>query len=68
MREHIVSWGGTDNRQQTTTENAKVEASLNLRFAESGTKKKGKESKERKESKGEIESKGRRERKGESEG
>ena len=29
----------TDNRQQTT-ENAKVEASLNLRFAESGTKKK----------------------------
>ena len=36
MREHIISWLVTDNRQ---TENAKVEASLNLRFAESGTKK-----------------------------
>ena len=41
MREHVVSWGGvqtTDNRV-----NAKVEASLNLRFAESGTKKKSDE-------------------------
>ena len=28
--------GGTDDRRQT--ENAKVEAGLNLRFAESGTK------------------------------
>ena len=37
MREHIISWLVTDNRQQQT-ENAKVEASLNLRFAESGTK------------------------------
>ena len=36
MREHIVSWGGTDRQ---TTENAKVEASLNLRLAESGAKK-----------------------------
>ena len=35
MREHIISWGGTDKRQ---TENAKVEASLNLRLAESGAK------------------------------
>ncbi len=37
MREHIYfHGGGTDNRQ---TENAKVEASLNLRLAESGAKK-----------------------------
>ena len=37
MREHIYfHGGGTDNRQ--TTENAKVEASLNLRLAESGAK------------------------------
>ena len=35
MREHKVSWGGYEQ----TTENAKSEASLNLRFAESGTKK-----------------------------
>ena len=44
MREHIYFHGGGTNKQ--TTENAKVEASLNLRFAESGTKKgkeKGKE-------------------------
>ncbi len=33
MREHIVSGGGYEQ-----TENAKVEAGLNLRFAESGTK------------------------------
>ena len=36
MREHKVSWGGYNNDRQT--ENAKVEARLNLRFAESGTK------------------------------
>ena len=30
--------GGGDDRQRQTTENAKFEASLNLRFAESGTK------------------------------
>ena len=36
MREHKISWLVTDRQ----TENAKVEASLNLRFAESGTKKK----------------------------
>ena len=33
MREHIISWLVTDNDRV----NAKVEASLNLRFAESGT-------------------------------
>ena len=38
MREHKVSWGGYDDDKRT--ENAKVEASLNLRFAESGTKNK----------------------------
>ena len=39
-------------RQTTTTENAKVEASLNLRFAESGTKKKARQKeKERKRTK-----------------
>ena len=36
MREHIVSWGGVQTDKQT--ENAKVEASLNLRLAESGAK------------------------------
>ena len=39
MREHIVSWGGYN--RQTDRVNAKVEASLNLRFAESGTKREG---------------------------
>ena len=39
MREHIISWLVTDNRQTDNRVNAKVEASLNLRFAESGTKK-----------------------------
>ena len=39
MREHIVSWGGYDNANDNDRVNAKVEASLNLRFAESGTKK-----------------------------
>ena len=36
MREHIYFHGGGTDRQ--TTENAKVEASLNLRLAESGAK------------------------------
>ena len=38
MREHIYFHGGGTNKQQTTTENAKVEAGLNLRLAESGAK------------------------------
>ena len=39
---------GVQTNEQTTTENAKVEASLNLRLAESGAKKKEKKKKQRK--------------------
>ncbi len=39
MREHIISWGGTNKQTDKQTENAMFEAGLNLRLAESGAKK-----------------------------